>query len=199
MDFSSISVRSCGHLTWADTQVRRMNENSTRLSIMLKENSRGLNERNCPTILIRDLAYVSFCYGVAKVALEPYLNENGSLKEIECDEVNNIINRNIYTMMKFLYIIMKSFAHIFPKAKPKYAKLLRYAETKTNQIDLLLCWTLISRFQSNERDIPISKFFPDMTDLVLIAVNTSLLLDGIAEQETHDFVSNCSNELSRLV
>ena len=199
MDFSSISVRSCGHLTWADTQVRHINESLTRLSITLRENSKGLNERNCPTVLVRDLAYVSFCFGVSKVCLEPYLDRDGRLIVEDGDNMNNVINRNIYTMMKFLHVVMKSFAHIYPKCTSKYAKILRYAETQTNQIDLLLCWTIINRFEPSERDIAQSNLFPDMTDLVLIARNTSLLLDGIATQEVHDFVSNCSLELCRVV
>ena len=127
------------------------------------------------------------------------MDKHGRLIIQENDEFNNVVNRNIYTMMKFLHMIMKSFGSIYPKCKPKYAKLIRFIETETNQIDLLLCWTIISRFEPSERDIPISQLFPDMTDLVLIARNTSILLERIAEQEVHDFVANCSERLSKVI
>ena len=199
MGTNLISVKSLGHLTSADTQVQTINETLTRLSITLKESSKGLRGKNPPTNLVRDLAYIAFCFGVAKVALEKYVDSSGTLVLKEGDDVNNVINRNILCMKNYCYVVMTSFAELFPIVKPKQAKLLRFIESRTSQIDLLLCWIIILRFEPCERSFPRSEHLVLMDELIHIARNTSMLLNLVIEDETVHYVVNASDELCRLI
>lgn len=195
-----ILEKSLGLSTSVDTLVQIIDETSTKLYTTPNERLRELIESKPTTILIRDLAYIHFCYGVASIALEPHYSESGAQNRGECeDDVNLLINTSIRSMKRQLHGIMGTFQHLAPLIKPKQSKLIRFIEEHTTQLDLLLCWTIIHRFQLNNRDFKQSDLLPDMQNLVLLAIHTSSLLSSLNTITNEDNVVNSSSRLCEII
>ena len=120
----------------------------------------AIRERTHPPKLssgaIKDLAYVSLCYGLFKTALEiedGTCSDDGAIKRNHY-KTSKRLNRRIEKLRDRLYSVMQKYAHESPRVRKINEKLFRgtMVGTEPTQLDYLGVFICLLRFY--ERDKP---------------------------------------------
>ena len=110
---------------------------------------------------IKDLSYISLCYGLFKTALEiedGTCSDDGAIKRNHY-KTSKRLNRRIEKLRDRLYSVMQKYAHESPRVRKINEKLFRgtMVGTEPTQLDYLGVFIYLLRFY--ERDKPVMEDF----------------------------------------
>lgn len=134
------------------TDIKHSTENATR---------KRTNPARLSSGAIKDLAYVSLCYGLFKTALEiedGTCSDEGAIKRNHY-KTSKRLNRRIANLQGRLYGVMEKYAHEAPRMRKMNEKLFggTMVGTEPTQLDYLGVFIYLLRFY--ERDKPVLEDF----------------------------------------